>query len=144
MYVNDLLLVLIHLELIHYFGELTLFSLSSAPWKVKVAHHVWLCDPIDCSPPGFFVHGILQARILEWVAISFSRGSSQFRDQTQVPCFAGRFFTIWATREAKCSLVILFGMNFNMSDIKIVFFDIWMIYLFHSFTLSLTISLHLK
>ena len=39
-----------------------------------------LCDPMDCSPPGFSVHGILQARILEWVAISFSRGSSRPRD----------------------------------------------------------------
>ena len=59
-----------------------------------------LCDPIDCSTPGSSVHGILHARILEWVVISFSRGSSQPRDQTQVSCIAGRFFTIWATREA--------------------------------------------
>ena len=43
-----------------------------------------LCDPVDCSPPGSSVHGILQARVLEWVAISFSRGSSQPRDQTHV------------------------------------------------------------
>ena len=43
------------------------------------------CDPLDCSPPGSSVHGILQARILEWVAISFSRGSSQPRDQTRSP-----------------------------------------------------------
>ena len=43
-----------------------------------------LCDPTDCSPPGSSVHGILQARILEWVAISFSRGSSQLRDQTHI------------------------------------------------------------
>ena len=53
----------------------------------------------DYSPPGSSVHGILQARILEWVAIPFSRGSSQPRDQTQVFCIAGRFFTIWATKE---------------------------------------------
>ena len=59
-----------------------------------------LCDPMDCSPPGSSVHGILSARILEWVAIPFSRGSSQARDQTQVSCNASRFFTIWATREA--------------------------------------------
>ena len=52
-----------------------------------------LCDPMDCSPPGSSVHGILQARILEWVAISFSRGSSQPRNQTQVSCIAGKFFT---------------------------------------------------
>ena len=53
-----------------------------------------LCDPMDCSPPGSSVHGILQARILEWLAIPFSRGSSQPRDQTQVSCIAGGFFTV--------------------------------------------------
>ena len=52
-----------------------------------------LCDPKDCSPPGSSVHGILQARILEWVAIPFSRGSSQPGDQTQVSHIAGGFFT---------------------------------------------------
>ena len=51
-----------------------------------------VCDPMDCSLPGSSVHGISQARILEWVAISFSRGFSWSRDQTQVPCTAGRFF----------------------------------------------------
>ena len=60
-----------------------------------------LCDPMDCSPPGSYVHGIFQARILEWVAISFSKGSSKTRDRTQVFCTAGRFFTNWATREAQ-------------------------------------------
>ena len=59
-----------------------------------------LCDPMDCSLPGSSVHGILQARILKWVAISYSKGSSQPRDQTRVSRTAGRFFTIWATREA--------------------------------------------
>ena len=53
-----------------------------------------LCNPMDCSPPGSSVHGILQERILEWVAIPFSRGSSWPRDQTWVSCIAGRFFTI--------------------------------------------------
>ena len=57
-----------------------------------------LCEPMDCSPPGSSVHGILQTRILEWVTIPFSRGSSQPRDQTWVSCTAGRFFTIWAIR----------------------------------------------
>ena len=52
-----------------------------------------LCDPMDCNPPGSSVHEIFQARILEWVAISFSRGSSQPRDRTRVSCIAGRFFT---------------------------------------------------
>jgi len=50
-----------------------------------LVNHVQLCNPMDCSPPGSSVHGILQARILEWVAVPFSRGSSQPRDQTQSP-----------------------------------------------------------
>ena len=59
-----------------------------------------LCDPMDYSLPGSSVHEILQARILEWVAIPSPRKSSLPRDQTWVSCIAGRFFTIWATREA--------------------------------------------
>ena len=53
-----------------------------------------LCDPMDGSPPGSVVHGIFQARILEWAAISFSRGSSQPRDRTRVSCIADRRFTV--------------------------------------------------
>ena len=59
-----------------------------------------LCDPMDCSPPGSSVQEILQARIREWIAIPFSRGSSQPRHRTQVSRIAGRRFTIWATKEA--------------------------------------------
>ena len=55
---------------------------------------VTLCDPLDCSLPGSSVHGISQARILEWVAISFSRGSYQPRDRTRVFRVTGRFLTI--------------------------------------------------
>ena len=55
---------------------------------------------MDCSLPGSSVHEILQARTLEWVATSFSRGSSRPRNQTQVSCIAGMFFTNWALREA--------------------------------------------
>ena len=62
--------------------------------KVKSLSCVWLCNPMDHSLLGFSVHGIFQARIPEWVAISFSR------DWTWVSCIAGRFFTLWATREA--------------------------------------------
>ena len=56
--------------------------------------------PMDCSSLGSFAHGILQARILEWVAIPFSRGSSQTSDWTQVSCIAGRFFTVWTSGES--------------------------------------------
>ena len=59
-----------------------------------------LCNPMDCSPPGSSFHGILQARILERVAISFSRRSSQPRYWTWVSCIASRFLTVWATGEA--------------------------------------------
>ena len=59
-----------------------------------------LFEPMNCSLPGSSVHGILQARTLEWIAIPFFRGSSPPRDRTQVSCIAGRFFTVWATREA--------------------------------------------
>ena len=60
-----------------------------------------LRGPMDCSLPGSSLHGILQARVLEWVAISFSRGSSWPRDQTQVSRIPGRRFNLWATREAQ-------------------------------------------
>ena len=61
-----------------------------------------LFDPVDCSPPGSSVHGILQARMLEWGAISFSRGSSPPRDRTQVSCTAGRFFCLSHRGSPKC------------------------------------------
>ena len=58
-----------------------------------------LCDPMDCRLPDSSVCGIFQARVLEWVAISFSRGSSRPRDQTRVSHIVGTHFTVWATRE---------------------------------------------
>ena len=69
-------------------------------WKVRrvkglVARScLTVCNPMDCSPPGPSVHGILQASILERAIIPFSRGLSQPRDGTRVSCIAGRFFTI--------------------------------------------------
>ena len=69
--------------------------------KVLVAQScLILCDPMDGSPPGSSVHGISQARILEWVAISSFRGFSWSRNQIQVSCIAGVFSTSWATRQA--------------------------------------------
>ena len=58
-----------------------------------------VCDPMDCSLPGSSVHGIFQAVVLEWIAISFSRGSSQARDRTQVSHSVDRRLTVWTTRE---------------------------------------------
>ena len=54
--------------------------------------YLTVCDPMGCSLPGSSVHGIFQARILEWVAMLFSRGSSRPRDQTLVSCIAGRLY----------------------------------------------------
>ena len=59
-----------------------------------------LCKPTDCSPPGSTVQGILQARILEWIAIPFSRGSSWSWDWTWISCIVGGLFRVWAAREA--------------------------------------------
>ena len=66
--------------------------------------YLTLCNPMDCNLPGFFIHSIFQARVPEWVAISFSRESSQPRDQTQVSRIASRRFTLWVTREALTGL----------------------------------------
>ena len=79
-----------------------------------------LCDPVDCSLPGSSVHGILQARILEWVAISFSRGSSQPRDQTQVSHIAGRYSTLWATREAPYDHMTIHGPIYIVKSLIIL------------------------
>ena len=68
-----------------------------------------LCNPVDCSPPGSSIHGILQARVLEWDAIAFSRGSSRPRDRTQVFHIAGRRFNLWATREAQAPFYYALG-----------------------------------
>ena len=65
----------------------------------------------DCSLSDFFVHGILQARILEWVVVPFSRGSFQPRDWTQVFHIAGEFFNIWATREAHSEILLSHKKN---------------------------------
>ena len=78
-----------------------------------------LCHPMDCSPPGSSVHGIFQERILEWVVIPISRGSAPSRDRTWVSCIAGRFFTVWAIKEAPLGTYIA---TFYKSDVlKIVF-----------------------
>ena len=69
-------------------------------WSEVAQSCLTLCHPVDCSLAGSSLHGILQARVLEWVAISFSRVSSQPRDQTRVSCIVGRCFNLWATREA--------------------------------------------
>ena len=73
-----------------------------------------LCDLMDYSPPDLSVHGIIQERILEWVAIPFSRESFHSRDQTQVFYIAGRFLTIWAT--SKASSLSLWFQNYWLTS----------------------------
>ena len=90
---NDTKLKYIH---IHVFKKIEILG----EWSEVAQLCPTLCDPMDCSLLGFSVHGIFLARVLEWVAISFSRGFSWPRDRTQVSCIAGRHFTLWATREA--------------------------------------------
>ena len=86
-------------------SSLAFHMMYSAWWWWWFSHWVVSssCDPMDCSLPGSSVHRILQAR-MEWVAISFSRGSSQPRNWTCVSCIAGRFFTTWTRREAPYKL----------------------------------------
>ena len=85
------------LFVLHYFLEF------AQKWKWKLLSPVWLfATPVDCSLPGSSLHGILQARILEWVAFPFSSGSSRPRNETRVSCIAGWFFTNWTLREALC------------------------------------------
>ena len=81
-------------------------SVSPVLWKVKVKAKVAQSCPTICNPMDYTVHGILQARLLEWGAFHFSRGSSQPRDRTQVSHIAGRFFTSCATREVPCKFCI--------------------------------------
>ena len=82
-------------------------TLSFSMWKshcsfvqLVIQSCLTLHDPLDCSLPGSSVHGILQARTLEWVAISSPRRSFQPRDWTQVSCITGRFFTFWVIHKS--------------------------------------------
>ena len=72
-------------------------SWSEVKWSEVTQSCPTLCDPMDCSLPRSSVHGIFQARVLEWVVISFARGSSKPRDWTRVFGIVSRSFTIWAT-----------------------------------------------
>ena len=76
---------------------------ESEKWSEVAQLCPTLSNPMDCSLSCSSVHGIFQARVLEWVAISFSRGSFRPRNRTWVSCIAGRCFTVWATREALTS-----------------------------------------
>ena len=92
----------LHLQINHIVVKVSTYEFGGGGVRVKVTQSCpILCSPMDYGPPGSSVHGILQARMLEWVAIPFSRGSYQPRDWTWVSCIAGRLFTIWTTREVR-------------------------------------------
>ena len=82
------------------FFQMSLTPRLQVKVKVKSLSRVRLCDPMDYSLSGSSVHGIFQARVREWIAISFSRGSSWPRTRTRVSLIAGRRFAVWATRGA--------------------------------------------
>ena len=121
-------------EFIFWAGSYLLFSFIFYMMLISVLCLVTqscltLCDPIDCSPQAPLSMGILQTRILQWVAISFSRGSSQPSDQTQVSLIAGRFFPSWITREAQClfnlTQFFVWGEGFLVVLFVVLFF--WLI-----------------
>ena len=89
---------------------LSKFHIYALNWKWSCSVVSDWCNPMDCSLSGSSVRGIFQARVLEWIAISFSRGSSQPRNWTWVSHIAGRCFTIWAIRELYCIDVFLSGL----------------------------------
>ena len=102
--------------LISVFAQLPLMLTSCNLLKVKSLSRVWLF----CSLPGSSIHGIFQARVLEWAAISFSRRSSWPRDWTQVSRIVGRHFTIWATRESKINVIALLSWYFPSAACGVV------------------------
>ena len=102
--------------------------------KVLVAQTcLTLCDPMDCSLSAYqdrkHVHGIFQARTLEWVAIPFSRSSCWPRGWPWISCMVGRFFTIWATREAqwRYNLGLIFRLNTMSTSIVIIKEDCYLV-----------------
>ena len=96
-----------------------------------------LCDPMDCSPPGFSVHGILQARIQEWIAIPFSRGTFPPRDQILVSCITGRFFTIWATEKSQVYTEPLFEFPQSCSKFLLAIY-----FAYGNVSFHVTLSIH--
>ena len=101
---SKVMLKILHARLQHYANqELPDVHKKESESEVSQSYPT-LCDSMDCSLSHSSIHGIFQARVLEWVAISFSRGSSQPRDWTWDSRIVGRCFTVWATREVRKGL----------------------------------------
>ena len=109
-----------------YSTSMHIFSFCGFNGAFYMSKWQLLSCPTLCDPMNYTVHGILQVRILEWVAFSFSRGSSQPRYQTQVSCIAYRFFTSWATREAHILndyiLLSSYQINYTLKYFTIIMF----------------------
>ena len=127
-----------------------LISQDKVKWSEVAQLCLALCDPMDCSLPGSSVHGIFQAIVLEWIAISFCRGSSRPRDWTRVSRIVDRRFTVWATRE------VLWSGN-ALGEVQSAYVPLCMVFSFPTCTsvskealgpagaqLSLTKPLHLE
>ena len=87
------------------FSQTSTWISHEVKWSEVAQSCPTLCDPMDCSLPCSSIHEIFQARVLEWIAISFSRGPSWPRDRTRVSCIVGRRFTVWATREVRYTYI---------------------------------------
>ena len=107
----------------HFSRIFIYFVIQKKLVKVFVAQScLTLCNTVACSLPNTSVHGIPQARILKWVPIPFSRGSSPPKDWTWVSCIAGRFFTIWASRDISKSFNSItknYDILFSISKLKV-------------------------
>ena len=90
-----------------------------------------LCEPMDSSLPGSSVHGILQARILEWVTIPFSRASSPSKVKPWVSCITGRCFTVWGTREVLLNLFLSLSEVYVLQSLKSGYSNTCLIYIPH-------------
>ena len=122
LYIKELLTLKVHLIVdiyiyIHIYIALLKWLLIIKVKQSESCSVVSLWDPIDCRLLGSSVNRILQARILEWVALPFSRGSSRPRNRTRVSCTAGEFFTSWATEHLKCVVSIFWGCKCSCSII---------------------------
>ena len=120
-------------------NAIVLYTLKWLKWSMKhfgyfavvvwSLHRVQLFNPMDCSLPGSSVHGILQARMLEWVAISSSRGSSWPRDWTHLSCIGKRILYCWATRD---TLLLFYhdlkNLSVSPSNKINLFFAAWQFY----------------
>ena len=109
-------------------GHLHLFPCLLWNWKFLSFSCVF-CDPMDCSPPGSSVRGILQTWILEWAVLPFSKGSSWPRDWTWVSGTAGRFSIVWATREFLVNFHTLYSLTKKILWLLIVLGKIESFYL---------------